>query len=74
MVDLLREMEIVAELTKKCINENSSTAQDQTEYTIRYNGYVDRYEKTKKRYDGLDAERKNKLEKVKAIDRFIHTV
>lgn len=74
MADLLREMEIVAELTRKCIEENSSTAQDQTEYLARYNGYVDRYERAKGRYDSLAAERKDKQEKAKAIDRFIHTV
>lgn len=74
MAELLREMEVVAELTRKCIEENSSVAQDQNEYTARYNGYVDRYERAKTRYDSLAAERREKQEKVKAIDRFIHTV
>ena len=74
MAELLREMEVVAELTRKCIEENSSVAQDQSEYTARYNGYVDRYERAKARYDSLAAERREKLEKAKAIDRFIHTV
>lgn len=74
MNDLLRDMEVVAGLTKKCIEENSTTVQDQEEYTARYNGYVDRYETLKSRYDALAAERECKLEKAKAIDRFIHTV
>lgn len=74
MAELLREMEIVAELTRKCIEENSSVAQDQSEYAARYNGYVDRYEKAKARYEGLAAERREKQEKAKDIDRFIHTV
>lgn len=69
--DLLQEMEVVAGLTKKCIEENSTTAQDQDEYTARYNGYVDRYEKAKSRYDELASLRKEKLAKAKAIDRFI---
>ena len=72
--DLLQEMEVVAGLTKKCIEENSTTAQDQDEYTARYNGYVDRYEKAKARYDELDSLRKEKLAKAKAIDRFIATL
>lgn len=42
MNDLLREMEIVTELTKKCIEENSTTDQDQEEYYTRYNSYVER--------------------------------
>lgn len=74
MNDLLREMEIVAGLMKKCIEENSTTVQDQEEYTARYNSYVDRYEMLKSRYDALAAERQSKLEKAKAIDRFIRTV
>lgn len=74
MDELLREMEVVAGLTKKCIEKNSTTVQDQEEYTARYNGYVNRYEMLKSRYDTLAAERESKLEKAKAIDRFIHTV
>ena len=74
MNDLLREMEVVTELTKECIKENSTTVQDQEEYSARYNGYVDRYETLKLRYDALAEERESKLEKAKAIDRFIHII
>lgn len=74
MEELRREMEVVAGLTRKCIEENSTAAQDQEEYAARYNGYVDRYEKAKERYDALAAGRREKLSKVKAIDRFIATV
>ena len=72
MSELLRELEVVTELIKKCIAENSSSAQDQEEYTERYNSYVDRYEKAKSRYDELKQKRENKLSKRKAIDRFIY--
>ena len=74
MDELRREMEVVAGLTRKCIEENSTAAQDQEEYAARYNGYVDRYEKAKKRYDALTALRQEKLSKAKAIDRFMTTV
>lgn len=74
MEELRREMEVVAGLTKKCIEENSTAAQDQEEYAARYNGYVDRYEKAKERYDALTALRQEKLSKAKAIDRFMATV
>ena len=74
MNDLLREMEVVTELTKKCIEENSTTLQDQEEYSARYNGYVDRYEALKKQYDSLSLERETRKEKAKSIDRFIHTI
>ena len=72
--ELNREMEIVAELTRKCIAENSSNAQDQEEYAIRYNGYVDRYEKAKGKYDALVTERNDRMAKAKAIERFMQTV
>ena len=71
MDELLREMEVVAELTRKCIAENSATAQDQTEYTDRYNAYVDRYEKAKARYDSLAAVRAERLASAKAMERFM---
>lgn len=48
--------------------------QNQKEFNSRYNGYVEKYETLKERYDGLAAERERKLDKAKAIDRFIHTV
>lgn len=71
MTELLREMEVVAGLTRKCIDENSATAQNQTEYINRYNAYVDQYEKAKERYDALAALRTEKLARAKAVDRFI---
>ena len=71
MTELLRELEVVTELIKKCIAENSSSAQDQEKYTERYNSYVDRYEKAKSRYNELEQQKENKLSKRKAIDRFI---
>ena len=41
---LLEEIDVVTELTKRCIAENSQTAQNQEEYAARYNGFVERYE------------------------------
>lgn len=72
MSELLSELEVVTQLIKKCIAENSSLAQDQEKYTERYNSYVDRYEKAKSRYDELEQKKENKLSKRKAIDRFIY--
>ncbi|MCR4615608.1 MAG: recombinase family protein [Clostridiales bacterium] len=72
--NIRQEMEIVAGIIRKCIEENSSTALDQDEYNTRYNGYVGRYEAAKRQFDRLSNERQNKIAKAKAIDRFIHTV
>ena len=49
---LLEEIDVVTELTKRCITENSQTAQNQAEYKARYNGFVARYEKAKTRGRG----------------------
>lgn len=72
--ELNREMEIVAELTRKCIADNSCNAQDQEDYSSRYNGYVERYDNAKSKYDTLVAERQDRIKKAKAIDRFMQTV
>ena len=39
---LLEEIDVVTELTKRCIAENSQTAQNQEEYAARYNGFEER--------------------------------
>ena len=50
---LLEEIDVVAELTKRCIAENSQTAQNQNEYAARHNGFVERYEKAKAQLEQL---------------------
>ena len=50
---LLEEIEVVTELTKRCIAENSQMAQNQEEYAARYNGFVERYEKAKAQLEQL---------------------
>lgn len=50
---LLEEIDVVTELTKRCIAENSQTAQNQEEYAVRYNGFVERYEKAKAQLEQL---------------------
>ena len=52
---LPEEMDVVTELTKRCIAEDSQTAQNQEEYAARYNGFVERYEKAKARREQLRA-------------------
>ena len=52
---LLEEIDVVTELTKRCIAENSQMAQNQEEYAARYNGFVERYEKAKAQLEQLRA-------------------
>ena len=54
---LLSEMEVVAELTKRCIEENSTTAQSQDTYLEKYNALVARYETAKAKLEKLQAEK-----------------
>ena len=50
---LLEEIDVVTELTKRCIAENSQTAQNQEEYIARCNRFVERYEKAKAQLEQL---------------------
>ncbi len=68
---LLQEKDIVAGLIKKCISDNASTAQDQTEYNNRYNAYADRYEQAKAKYDELTSTRNDRIAKRNTINRFL---
>lgn len=69
--ELLREMEIITELTRKSIEENSSAAQDQNEYIARYEGYVARYDALKAKVDQIDSEIAARTSKANAIGGFM---
>ena len=65
-----REKETVVELIKKCVEENPVVAIDPKEFNDRYNGYVVRHDSIQAAIDELQAEKKARLDKAKAIDRF----
>ena len=71
MQQLLEELDVVAELTKRCVDENSSTALDQGDYLARYNGLVERYEKAQGRIKALEKERTERMAKADAIGGFM---
>ena len=68
---LLEEIEVVTELTKRCIAENSQTAQNQEEYAARYNGFVERYEKAKARLEQLRTTKAAREAQAEAIGAFM---
>ena len=68
---LLEEIDVVTELTKRCIAENSQTAQNQEEYTARYNGFVERYEKAKVQLEQLRATKAAREVQAEAIGAFV---
>ena len=71
---LLEEIDVVTELTKRCIAENSQTAQNQTEYKARYNGFVARYEKAKTRVEELRSIKNARQAQADAIGAFMFEV
>ena len=74
LATLLSEIEVVTGLTEKCVSENAASAQNQEEYTRRYNDLVNRYETAKKRYDNLAGEKATKEAKARAIERFLSAI
>ena len=74
IANLLREIDVVTELTRKCVEENAASAQNQSEYTTRYNSYVERYSAAKARVETLEQERTLRLARADAFDAFIRTV
>jgi len=74
LANLLREIDVVTELTRKCVEENADNAQNQDEYLARYNGYVERYNAAKEKVEALEQERTLRLARVDSFDAFIHTV
>ena len=71
---LAEEMEIVGELIRQCIEENTIKVQNQTEYTERYERHAHRYEKLKQRYEAIEAERQRRKEQNDRISAFAATL
>ena len=71
---LTEEIEVVAEMVKACVKENSASAQSQAEYTKKYNELVKRYEKATKRVDELSAERTQKQDRDRELRLFVESI
>ena len=74
LVELLSEIEVVAELSRKAILENARTAVNQTEWLERNNSYLERHHKASERVNELDAAKRERLGKAKTIEIFIKDV
>ena len=71
---LLEKIDVVAELTKRCVAENLQAAQNQNEYAARYNGYVERYEKAKAQLEQLRTTKEEREAQAEAIGAFMFEV
>ena len=72
--ELLQEMDVVAGLIQKCVNENAVQAIDQDEYINRYNALVERHEKTQSRYDSLQKKRERRLLQADVMSGFLFAI
>ena len=71
---LLTEVDVVTELTRRCISENAQSSQNQQEYTARYNSLVERYEKAKVQLEQLRATKTTREAQADAIGAFMFEV
>ena len=68
---LIREIEVVTELTRKCVEENSHIAQNQVEYQMRYDEYCGRYNALASRVNDLQQQREQRLARGDGFNLFI---
>ena len=71
---LLQEMDVVAGLIQKCVNENAVQTINQDEYINRYNALVERHEKAQHRYDTLQKKRERRLIQADIMSGFLFAI
>ena len=71
---LLDEMDVVAGLIQKCVNENAVQMMNQEDYIIRYNALVERHEKAQNRYETLQKKRDRRLIQADVISGFLFAI
>jgi len=74
LAELLREIEVVAELSRKAIYENARIAQSQSDFNERNNGYLERHRQAMDRVDELETAKRERLAKSKTLDIFIRDI
>lgn len=72
--ELREEIEVVAELTRKCIAENSNTVLDQEEYNARYELLVERYNRATNRLEVLEKAKTEREAKADSIGAFMFSL
>ena len=71
---LAEQMNADADAVQELIAQNARVAQDQTEYNLRYDALVSRFDKTKERYEQVTAEIALKGVRRREFGRFIKSV
>ena len=68
------ELEVVAGLTQKWVDENARTAQDQDDFMTKYREYDARYQELQAKVDTLEAEKRNRQGRIKRFEVFIQAL
>ena len=71
MEGLHREIEVIAELSRKAIYENAHVAVDQKEWHARNNGYLERHRRALKQVDRLEGQKRERKNKSLMLEGFI---
>ncbi len=69
--NLLCEIDVVTELTRKLVDDNSCNIIDQNDYISKYDSYVKRYETAKAKLEKLQSQRQQRLAKHDSIGAFM---
>lgn len=74
LVDLRQEIEVVSELTRKCIYENARFGINQDEFNERHYGYIERHRIATERIAELEALSTKRCEKNRTLESFIRDI
>ena len=72
--DLRAERDVVLELMRQCVRENSSAGLDQREYRDKYDAMIYRHETAQTRFGEIDSLIKARKTKLKNIEMFMQTL
>ena len=70
----IHECEIIAEMNRKLLTENSRSVMDQDAFMKKYNAYVDKYEKKSEEVEKLQKKREELLKKAELISGFMFEI
>lgn len=69
-----REIEVIAELTRKSIYENAHVAVDQDQFNERHSGYMEHHQNAAERIASLEAQRREQQNKLITLDKYIKEI
>ena len=74
IADHIRECEIIAELSRRLVEENARTEMDQDDFMRKYGSYSSKYDTESAKVERLKALRSERLQKAEAVSAFMFEV